>query len=80
MNDGCLGWDCSVLTQAGYRGKNGLLLPSQNPNGSQWRVNTFAGLFKGQLPVVVLINSDPGANVYSGLIPTALAAASVPHP
>jgi CubicO group peptidase (beta-lactamase class C family) len=79
MNDGCLGWDCSVMSQPGYRGKNGLLIPSGAIPGSRYEVNTFMGIFKGRLGVVILTNSDPGQNLYS-VVQTAVAAAAVAHP
>jgi len=74
MNNNCLGWDCSVQTQTDYVGKNGLLVGA--PTGG-FELNTFIGIFKGKLPVVLIINSDPGQNI-TGLVANAFAGAGVP--
>lgn len=73
MNTGCLGWDCSVMTQTDYVGKNGIL---QTSNLGLW---TFLGIFKGTVPVVVLVNSNTPANITS-IVANAFANATVPHP
>ncbi len=59
MNDDCLGWDCSVTAQADYRGKDGALLYG---NVSE---QTFIGIFKGKVGVVLLMNSHPPVNISS---------------
>jgi CubicO group peptidase (beta-lactamase class C family) len=84
MNTFCLGWDCSVQSQTGFVGNNGIL-PFQNGTPGLW---TFAGIFKGTVPVVVIINSvvvnnanvpDQNFNI-TGLVATAFNNAGVPHP
>lgn len=61
MDANCLGWDCSVQNQFDFRGKNGIL--NGGPN-TPW-LYTFAGIFKGTVPVVVVVNSDTptGTNI-----------------
>src|SRR5215470_11590293 len=79
MNSGCLGWDCSVQTQTDFVGKNGGL-PFINPG--PFGLWTFAGIFKGTVPVVVEVNSnlpDPNWNI-TGVVLNAFNNASVPHP
>jgi hypothetical protein len=75
MDASCLGWDCSVGTQTDYRGKNGILRGSDN----QVWLYTFAGVFKGTVPVVVVVNSDTpnGANIAS-VVAQAFQNAAVP--
>jgi CubicO group peptidase (beta-lactamase class C family) len=73
MNTDCLGWDCSVQTQTDYVGKNGIL---QTGSLGLW---TFFGIFKGTVPVIVLVNSNTPGNI-TGIVATAFANASVPHP
>jgi hypothetical protein len=73
MNKGCLGWDCSVQTQTDYVGKNGLLVNA--PTGG-FELNTFIGIFKGKLPFMLIINSDPGQNI-TGLVANAFAGAGI---
>jgi CubicO group peptidase (beta-lactamase class C family) len=73
MNTKCLGWDCSVQTQNGFVGKNGLL---QFGNAS---VETFFGVFKGSVPVVLIVNSVPPANITTVVV-NAFNNATVPHP
>jgi len=63
-----------VQTQTDYVGKNGLLVGA--PTGG-FELNTFIGIFKGKLPVVLIVNSDPGQNI-TGLVATAFAGAGVP--
>jgi CubicO group peptidase (beta-lactamase class C family) len=77
MDASCLGWDCSVQTQTDFRGKNGILIGS---DGKPW-LYTFAGVFKGTVPVVVVVNSDTptGANITS-LVAQAFQNAAVPTP
>lgn len=73
MNNNCLGWDCSVQTQNGFVGKNGIL---QYGNAWLW---TFFGIFKNTVPVVVIVNSNTPANI-TNVVATAYAGAGVPHP
>jgi len=73
MNSNCLGWDCSVGAQPDFVGKNGIL---QTGNLGLW---TFYGIFKGNVPVVLLVNSNTPTNITS-LVQTAFANATVPHP
>lgn len=77
MNGGCLGWDCSVQTQIDYVGKNGLLVKNVVNPGSGWELNTWWSIFKGKLGVVVITNSDPGANL-NQIVPAAFQNAKVP--
>jgi len=53
MNGNCLGWDCSITSQANYRGKDGDIF--DGPAGLQ----IFFGILAGTIPVVVATNSDP---------------------
>jgi CubicO group peptidase (beta-lactamase class C family) len=77
MNTLCLGWDCSVQQQTNFVGKNGLLFygDPQNPVAME----SFVGIFKGKVPVVVLTNSNPGANI-TAIVAGAFAGATVPKP
>ena len=68
MDHNCLGWDCSVTGQAGYRGKDGGIAGLQ----------VFFGILAGTIPVVVATNSDPGKPL-SAIVQTALAAATTPR-
>ena len=74
MNTNCLGWDCSVQTQTDWIGKNGIL-----PYANNVGMTCFFGIFKGQVPVVVLVNSNPPANITT-IVANAFANATVPHP
>jgi len=71
MDDNCLGWDCSVTGQAGYRGKGG-----GTCDGSAC-LQIFFGILAGTIPVVVATNSDPGKPI-SAIVQTALSAATSP--
>jgi CubicO group peptidase (beta-lactamase class C family) len=73
MDANCLGWDCSVAGQAGYRGKDGGI---GNPGSAG--LQTFFGILAGTIPVVVATNSDPGKPI-SAIVQTALAAATSPR-
>ena len=77
MNANCLGWDCSVQTQTDFVGKNGILKGTAT---TVW-LYTFFGIFKGTVPVVVVLNSDTpnGANITSVVV-KAFQDAAVPHP
>ena len=68
MDHNCLGWDCSVTGQAGYRGKDGGIAGLQ----------VFFGILAGTIPVVVATNSDPGKPLFA-IVQTALAAATTPR-
>jgi CubicO group peptidase (beta-lactamase class C family) len=72
MNDNCLGWDCSVTSQANYRGKDGDIF-----DGAAG-LHIFFGILAGTIPVVVTTNSDPGKPL-SAIIQTALMAATSPR-
>jgi CubicO group peptidase (beta-lactamase class C family) len=79
MASNCLGWDCSVQMQTDFVGKNGLL-PDPNGSGRVW-LWTFFGIFKGFVPVVVVVNSDtPGTANITDIVVSAFANATVPHP
>jgi hypothetical protein len=53
MDHNCLGWDCSVTGQAGYRGKEGGI----GDTGSAG-LQIFFGILAGTIPVVVAVNSN----------------------
>jgi CubicO group peptidase (beta-lactamase class C family) len=53
MNNNCLGWDCSVFSQPGYRGKSGSF------NVYNAELSTFVGIFVNEIPVVIVTNSRP---------------------
>jgi hypothetical protein len=64
MDDDCLGWDCSIAGQAGYRGKYG-----GNCDG-QACLQTFFGILAGTIPVVIATNS--GSPPLQTVVQTAL--------
>jgi CubicO group peptidase (beta-lactamase class C family) len=70
MDANCLGWDCSIAGQAGYRGKDGGI---GDPGSAG--LQTFFGILAGTIPVVVATNSDPGKPL-SAIVQTALSAAT----
>jgi len=72
MDDDCLGWDCSVTGQAGYRGKEGDF--GDGPSG----LHTFFGILAGTIPVVVAVNSDLVDDI-SAIVQAALFAATSPR-
>jgi CubicO group peptidase (beta-lactamase class C family) len=53
MDANCLGWDCSVAGQAGYRGKYGGI---GDPGSAGLQI--FFGILAGTIPVVVATNSN----------------------
>jgi hypothetical protein len=53
MDDNCLGWDCSIAGQAGYRGKYGGI---GDPGSAGLQI--FFGILAGTIPVVVATNSN----------------------
>jgi CubicO group peptidase (beta-lactamase class C family) len=71
MDGNCLGWDCSVVGQADYRGKYGGC--SGGPAGLQ----TFFGILAGTIPVVIATNSN-GPPPLQAVVQTALHAATSP--
>jgi CubicO group peptidase (beta-lactamase class C family) len=73
MDGNCLGWDCSVTGQAGYRGKDGGI---GEPGSAGLRI--FFGVLGGTIPVVVATNSDPGKPI-SAIVQTALSVATSPR-
>ncbi len=72
MDEDCLGWDCSVADQAGYRGKDGGF--SDRSVGLQ----TFFGIVAETIPVVVATNSNLGEGI-SAIVQAALPAATSPR-
>ena len=68
MNDDCLGWDCSIAGQAGYRGKYGGVCAGQAC------LQTFFGILAGTIPVVIATNS--GNPPLQTVVQTALRAAT----
>ena len=73
MDHGCLGWDCSLAGQAGYRGKGG----GPYCDGSAC-LQIFFGILAGTIPVVIATNSDPGKPLFA-IVQTALSAATAPR-
>ena len=73
MDHSCLGWDCSLAGQAGYRGKGG----GPFCDGSAC-LQIFFGILAGTIPVVIATNSDPGKPL-SAIVQTALSAATAPR-
>jgi len=73
MDHDCLGWDCSLAGQAGYRGKGG----GPFCDGSAC-LQIFFGILAGTIPVVVATNSDPGKPLFA-IVQTALSAATTPR-
>jgi hypothetical protein len=71
MDDNCLGWDCSVTGQVGYRGKDGGIV-----DGSAG-LQIFFGILARKIPVVIATNSSPGKPI-SAIVQTALSAATSP--
>ena len=70
MDRNCLGWDCSITSQAGYRGKGG----GPFCDGSAC-LQIFFGILAGTIPVVIATNSDPGKPLFA-IVQTALSAAT----
>ena len=70
MDRNCLGWDCSITSQAGYRGKTG----GPFCDGSAC-LQIFFGILAGTIPVVIATNSDPGKPLFA-IVQTALSAAT----
>jgi CubicO group peptidase (beta-lactamase class C family) len=62
MNDECLGWDCSVTDQSGFRAKEGNF---EVPPAVM--MISFA-IVKGSLPLVMVVNSQPGQDLHSVLV------------
>jgi hypothetical protein len=73
MDGSCLGWDCSLGGQAGYRGKSGGPF-CDGPACLQ----IFFGILAGTIPVVIATNSDPGKPLFA-VVQTALSAATTPR-
>lgn len=71
MDANCLGWDCSIAGQTGYRGKYG-----GNCDG-QACLQTFFGILAGTIPVVIVTNST-GPQLQT-VVQTALHAATSPR-
>jgi CubicO group peptidase (beta-lactamase class C family) len=71
MDDNCLGWDCSVMGQANYRGKDGGVLDGPAS------LHIFFGILAGTIPVVVATNSYPGKPI-TAIVQSALTAATGP--
>jgi CubicO group peptidase (beta-lactamase class C family) len=70
MDRNCLGWDCSITSQPGYRGKAG----GPFCVGSAC-LQIFFGILAGTIPVVIATNSDPGKPLFA-IVQTALSAAT----
>ena len=72
MDDNCLGWDCSIAGQAGYRGKYGGCC------GGTAGLQIFFGILAGTIPVVIATNST-GPPPLQAVVQTALRAATSPR-
>jgi CubicO group peptidase (beta-lactamase class C family) len=70
MDANCLGWDCSVAGQAGYRGKYG-----GNGDPASAGLQIFFGILAGTVPVVVVATSPKGRPL-PAVVQTALRAAT----
>jgi CubicO group peptidase (beta-lactamase class C family) len=73
MDDNCLGWDCSIAGQAGYRGKYGGI-----SNSGSAGLQIFFGILAGTIPVVIATNST-GPPPLQAVVQTALRAATSPR-
>jgi CubicO group peptidase (beta-lactamase class C family) len=69
MARNCLGWDCSVAAQAGYRGKYGGCCGPGTPG-----LQIFFGILAGTIPVVIATNSN--SPPLQAVVQTALRAAT----
>jgi hypothetical protein len=72
MDDNCLGWDCSVAGQVGYRGKYGGI---GDPGSAGLQI--FSGILAGTIPVVIATNSNGPA--LQTVVQTALRTAASPR-
>ncbi|MFZ1043353.1 MAG: serine hydrolase [Anaerolineales bacterium] len=81
MNSECLGWDCSVGPEVDFVGKNGILhyIYTNNNQTHDYWLETFFGIFKGKVPVVLLVNSVPPQNI-TGVVDNAFRNAMAPSP
>jgi CubicO group peptidase (beta-lactamase class C family) len=70
MDGNCLGWDCSIASQAGYRGKYGGI-----SNSGSAGLQIFFGILAGAIPVVIATNST-GPPPLQAVVQTALRAAT----
>ena len=73
MDHSCLGWDCSLAGQAGYRGKGG----GPFCDGSAC-LQIFFGILAGTIHAMIATNSDPGKPLFA-IVQTALSAATAPR-
>lgn len=69
MDDNCLGWDCSLAGQAGYRAKDGGI------GDISAGLQIFFGILAGTIPVVVATNSNAGKPI-SAIVRTAFVTAT----
>ena len=81
MNSECLGWDCSVGPEVDFVGKNGILhyIYTNNNQTHDYWLETFFGIFKGKVPVVLLVNRVPPQNI-TGVVDNAFRNAMAPSP
>jgi len=70
----CLGLGCSTRSQRNFRGKDGFLFY----DGGKVAVENFAGIFKDNVIVVLVMNSNPGPRV-TDIVQDAFIAARVPE-
>jgi hypothetical protein len=73
MDANCLGWDCSIASQAGYRGKYG-----GNGDPASAGIQIFFGILVGTIPVVI-VTTSPNGPPLQAVIQTALRAAASPR-
>jgi CubicO group peptidase (beta-lactamase class C family) len=72
MDDNCLGWDCSIASQPGYRGKYGGCC------GGSAGLQIFFGILARTIPVVIATNSN-GPPPLQAVVQTALRVATTPR-
>jgi CubicO group peptidase (beta-lactamase class C family) len=72
MDANCLGWDCSINSQVGYRGKYG-----GNGDPASAGIQIFFGILAGTIPVVVV--ASPNGPPLQAIVQTALHAATSPR-
>lgn len=73
LDKDCLGWDCSVGKQIGFRGKQGTL------DEDSATLQTYSAILVGQVPLVIVVNSFPGDSL-STIVAGAVADATVTRP
>jgi CubicO group peptidase (beta-lactamase class C family) len=59
MDEECLGWECSLGEQTGFRGIGGSM------SGDSGTQHTFSAIVLGRFPLVIAVNSDPTGTLES---------------